>query len=308
MSPYPRSAVLAAFAMASMGACATHATAVHPTTEPTMTSLSSRVQQAFGAYFQGDALPLRRLMRPDVTLVSAGTSRLAGEHRGPDAVLGFGSLVSAATANSFKTAPEFFAENGPTVAILLRDEATVRGKPFEWFEAIIQRYDETSHLQRIELFHSRQAEWDAAFPGAKPEPLSAAWSATARNIENARAGFAAYFTGDPSKMVALLADDASITMPGKNRFSGTRTGKAEVLGIGGAIFEATGGTFQATPRFFAGNGDRVLIVMDDKAVLDGRAIAWSEIIVQQFDASGHIRHIDTYFSDQAAWDGFFPIR
>jgi ketosteroid isomerase-like protein len=128
---------------------------------------------------------------------------------------------------------------------------------------------------------------------------------TEQNVKNVQEGFAAYFTGDPSKMRALLADNVELIVPGNSSLAGTYKGPEGVLGFGGKIFQISGNTFTSTPKYFAGNGNFVNILMEDAATINGVKFEWTEGIVQEFDANGKIIKVRPFFSDQAAWDKFF---
>lgn len=131
---------------------------------------------------------------------------------------------------------------------------------------------------------------------------------TDKNVAAVKEGFAAYFKGDASKMATLLDPEVELNIAGRSKLAGVYKGPEAVLGFGGKIFQLTNNTFSAQPRYFAGNGKFVHILMDDSATIKDKTLTWNEGIFQEFNSKGKIVRIYACFSDQAAWDNFIDGR
>lgn len=141
-------------------------------------------------------------------------------------------------------------------------------------------------------------------PLAARKPSSYPQSKTDEQVAKVRDGFTAYFSGDASKMRALLDEDVKLHIAGNSQLAGVYEGPDAVLAFGLKIFQLTDNTFAGKPLYFTGNERFVHILIDDTASRNGKTLKWFEGIIQEFNSEGKITHVYACFSNQAEWDAF----
>jgi ketosteroid isomerase-like protein len=80
---------------------------------------------------------------------------------------------------------------------------------------------------------------------------------TEQNIENTKAGYAAFATGDAEEAMSKLADDVEWIVPGESAVSGSYRGKEQVAGLWMKVAEKS---LTTTPQRILGD-DEVVVVL-----------------------------------------------
>jgi ketosteroid isomerase-like protein len=103
---------------------------------------------------------------------------------------------------------------------------------------------------------------------------------------------------------SLYTDDVVQTMPGTNLLAGEYTGRDNVIGLYGKIFELSGGTFSVELTSVKTEGDKVVSVHHSKAERGGKTLSDDESIAFSF-VGDKISRLDVTAGDQAAVDDFW---
>ncbi len=90
-------------------------------------------------YAGGDVEPVAELLAPDVVWHVPGTSPIAGDHRGRDAVIAYFERRRALADNTFVMRPKGVLEDGDAVVQLVDGEAVVGGERRTWSTAGVYR-------------------------------------------------------------------------------------------------------------------------------------------------------------------------
>ncbi|SDE53987.1 nuclear transport factor 2 family protein [Rhodococcus tukisamuensis] len=80
---------------------------------------------------------------------------------------------------------------------------------------------------------------------------------TEENIENTKAGYAAFAAGDAEGAMSKLADDIEWIVPGESAVSGSYRGKDEVAGMWMKVAEKS---LTTTPQHILGDDDLVVVL------------------------------------------------
>ena len=90
-------------------------------------------------YAGGDVEPVAELLAPDVVWHVPGTSPIAGDHRGRDAVIAYFRKRRALADETFVMHPKGALEDGDAVVQLVDGEATIAGERRTWSTAGVYR-------------------------------------------------------------------------------------------------------------------------------------------------------------------------
>ena len=93
-------------------------------------------------YAGGPLQPVAELLAPDVVWHVPGTSPIAGEHRGRDAVVAYFRRRRALAEDTFVLHPKGVLEDGDAVVQLVDGEATIAGERRTWSTAGVYRVED----------------------------------------------------------------------------------------------------------------------------------------------------------------------
>lgn len=123
-------------------------------------------------------------------------------------------------------------------------------------------------------------------------------------IETARNYIRVIQTGDQGALVNLMAPQLVWHQPGRNRFSGTHSGRDAVVSMIGGMMNVSGGTFAITRAMrFMENGGWVAVDVEFQAQRDGMGLAQSGIDLLRIE-NDQIVEARLFSSDQNAEDAF----
>lgn len=125
------------------------------------------------------------------------------------------------------------------------------------------------------------------------------------NIDIAKGYISAVQSGDQAALGNLLSPDVVWHQPGDHRFSGTKTGIAEVGAMIGAMMEVSEGTFAITraSRYMA-NGDLVAIEIEFSGERDGARLSQTGIDLLRIEG-GRITEVWLFSSNPQEEDAFW---
>lgn len=103
------------------------------------------------------------------------------------------------------------------------------------------------------------------------------------NVELHRRAQAAVDSGDMDTLTALLAEDATMRVPGGGATAGTYRGRTEILGVFARMAELTDGTVKA---------DRIDVLGSDE-----RTFGFNRFSARRSDG----RELDTYIGELIRW-------
>jgi hypothetical protein len=90
-------------------------------------------------YAGGPVEPVAELLHPDIVWHVPGTSPIAGDHRGPAAVIAYFERRRALADHTFVMHPKGVLEDGDAVVQLVDGEATIAGERRTWSTAGVYR-------------------------------------------------------------------------------------------------------------------------------------------------------------------------
>jgi ketosteroid isomerase-like protein len=122
--------------------------------------------------------------------------------------------------------------------------------------------------------------------------------------DTVRRGYKAFTDGDMETLGSLYTDDVVQSMPGNNQLAGEHTGRENVIGLYGKMFELSGGTFSADLKSLKTEGDKVVSVHRSKGEREGKTLDADESIEFSF-AGDKISRLAVSYSDEAAADAFW---
>jgi ketosteroid isomerase-like protein len=114
----------------------------------------------------------------------------------------------------------------------------------------------------------------------------------------------AFYAGGPVEPLReILAEDVRWHVPGQNAIAGTYSGRDDVLAYMARRRDMARGTFRMRPGdVLTGEGDRVAVLTDGEAEIDGRRHAWSTVGLYRFRDDGLLAACWLLPLDQAAFD------
>lgn len=114
------------------------------------------------AMARGDVASARTVFQPDVVYTVPGRSVLAGEYRGPDAVMGYLGRLMELTQGSYSISKMRWYASGNEVALATRNHASRAGRSLDWDEVILFTFED-GLKKRIDLLSGDQYGMDALF-------------------------------------------------------------------------------------------------------------------------------------------------
>lgn len=125
------------------------------------------------------------------------------------------------------------------------------------------------------------------------------------NVDIAKRYITAVQAGDQAALGELFHPNVVWHQPGKNQFSGTKTGMAELGAMLGGMMAASGGSFAINKvnRYLA-NGDLVAVEIEFSGQRDGLKLAQPGIDLLRIK-DGNVVEVWLFSSDQDAEDEFW---
>ena len=125
------------------------------------------------------------------------------------------------------------------------------------------------------------------------------------NIDISKTYIKAVQTGDQATLGSIISPDVIWHQPGKNRFSGTHQGMANVGPMLGAMMEVSKGTFAITRAdHYMANGDWVAITLEFAGEANGIQLKQPGADLIRIEG-GKIVEVRLFSSDQAQEDAFW---
>lgn len=124
------------------------------------------------------------------------------------------------------------------------------------------------------------------------------------NEDLIRGTYAAFAAGDLQAVGKSFADDIVWHSLGHSRFSRDYTGREDVFGLFGTLFEETGGTFRIELNDVLANDERAVALTTNRGERLGRTLVYDEAAVFRL-AAGKIAEAWLYVDDQEAHAAFF---
>ena len=124
------------------------------------------------------------------------------------------------------------------------------------------------------------------------------------NEDLIRSTYAAFAAGDLQAVGESLADDIVWHSLGHSRFSRDYTGREDVFGLFGTLFEETDGTFRIELNDVLANDQRAVALTTNRGERLGRTLVYDEAAVFRV-ADGKIAEAWLYVDDQEAHAAFF---
>jgi ketosteroid isomerase-like protein len=124
-------------------------------------------------------------------------------------------------------------------------------------------------------------------------------------IDTAKQYIRAVQTGDQATLAKIISPAVIWHQPGNNRFSGKRTGIADVVTMLGQMMEVSRGSFTLSRADqFMENGEWVAITIEFTADRPGAKLAQPGVDLLRIE-NGQIVEVRLFSSDQAAEDTFW---
>ena len=117
-------------------------------------------------YAGGPVEPVAELLADDVVWHVPGTSPIAGDHRGREAVLAYFERRRRLADHTFVMHPKGVLEDGDAVVQLVDGEATIAGEPRTWSTAGVYRIDR-GRIAEVWLVPLELAAFDAIWGGGR---------------------------------------------------------------------------------------------------------------------------------------------
>lgn len=119
-----------------------------------------------------------------------------------------------------------------------------------------------------------------------------------------RSTYEAFASGDLEAVGERLADDIVWHSLGHSRFSRDYTGREDVFGLFGALFEETDGSFRIELHAVLANDERAVALTTNRAEREGRTLVYEEAAVFRI-VDGKVAEAWLYVDDQEAHAAFF---
>ncbi len=124
------------------------------------------------------------------------------------------------------------------------------------------------------------------------------------NEDLIRRTYEAFAAGDLQAVGKSFADDIVWHSLGHSRFSRDYTGREDVFGLFGTLFEETGGTFRIELNDVLANDERAVALTTNRGERLGRTLVYDEAAVFRL-ADGKIAEAWLFVADQEAHAAFF---
>ena len=124
------------------------------------------------------------------------------------------------------------------------------------------------------------------------------------NEDLIRGTYEAFAAGDLEAVAESFADDIVWHSLGQSRFSRDYTGREDVFGLFGTLFEETGGTFRIELNDVLANDERAVALTTNRGERLGRTLVYEEAAVFRL-AAGKIAEAWLYVDDPEAHAAFF---
>ena len=126
------------------------------------------------------------------------------------------------------------------------------------------------------------------------------------NLERARAGYAAFATGDMATINDLLAEDTVWHSGGDNILAGDYKGKEAVLGYMARLMQETGGTFRNEIHDMLANDEHGVALVNATGERNGKTL--NTPIIHIFHMrDGKMTEFWSVGTDQAVLDDFWAV-
>jgi ketosteroid isomerase-like protein len=121
------------------------------------------VRRGYEAFGQGDMDTLRSIMTPDVVHSVPGNSRVSGEHKGIDEVLGFYATLFELTGGTLKAEVQSTSADGPDKVVAVHKLNAQRGdKNYDRDETLVFTLV-GGKISRLDEQHGDQGAFDDFF-------------------------------------------------------------------------------------------------------------------------------------------------
>jgi len=118
------------------------------------------VRRGYDAFGQGDMDTLRSIMTPDVVQNVPGNSRISGEYKGIDSVLGYYGKLFELTGGNFKADLQSATDEGTDKVVAVHQITGQRGgKTYDHVETLNFTFT-GGKISRLDEVHADQAEFD----------------------------------------------------------------------------------------------------------------------------------------------------
>jgi ketosteroid isomerase-like protein len=122
------------------------------------------------------------------------------------------------------------------------------------------------------------------------------------NVTRTRAAFAAFARGDLDAVREHFATDATWTNGGSSVLAGTFRGWDEIVGMFGALFEATGGTYRNDLVSVVADDTTAVAVYDATSTIGGQEATERFVLIDELTPDGRVRATRNLAYDQGAAD------
>lgn len=121
------------------------------------------VRRGYEAFGQGDMDTLRSIMTPDVVQSVPGNSRVSGEHKGIEEVLGYYATLFELTGGTLKAELQSTTAEGPDKVVAVHELSAQRGdKSYDRDETLVFTLV-GGKISRLDEQHPDQAAFDDFF-------------------------------------------------------------------------------------------------------------------------------------------------
>lgn len=121
------------------------------------------IKRGYEAFSKGDLSTLREIIAEDAVHSVPGTSEIAGDHKGIDAILAMYGKLAEMTGGAFSVTPDHFLTDGKgTVVSVHRDHAERGGKTLDGRAALVFRIEHgqvVSILETVDDIEAQDAFW-----------------------------------------------------------------------------------------------------------------------------------------------------
>ena len=128
-----------------------------------MSANEDKVRQGYEAFGKGDMDTLRSIMTPDVTQSVPGKSRVSGDHKGVDNVLGYYGTLFELTGGTLKADLQSVKDDGADKVVAVHHLTAQRnGKSYDQNETLTFTLS-GGKISRLDESHPDQSAFDAFF-------------------------------------------------------------------------------------------------------------------------------------------------
>ena len=125
------------------------------------------------------------------------------------------------------------------------------------------------------------------------------------NVQKLRDGYAAFSSGDFSKLNDMFTDDVVWHVPGTAPISGDYKGKEEVFGYFGALMQETGGTFKSELQEILANDERGVALQHVSAQRNDKRLDAYAANIFEMTSDGKVKEVWQMSTDTATGSEFF---